>query len=205
MAPYKELYPVGTKVRIASRAKLDDFLRTSKFHHPLAPEQLLDADRVVNVGSYHGGDVLYGLRDVAGTWHEECLASVDGQAHGPITASCARCRATFEVPAGLTSEQRAAINRLVQQGSALDAMRVLRETSGLPVRQVKAMVLHLTKPGAACHQCRSSVSETPPLRSNSQSRRCRSSEVSTNAAIEAQGSRSDSRVTRKANAASCRP
>ena len=76
MPPYKELYPVGTKVRVASRAKLDDFLRTWKFHHPLVPEQLLAADRVaevVNVGIYHGGDVLYGLRDVPGTWHEECL------------------------------------------------------------------------------------------------------------------------------------
>jgi hypothetical protein len=76
MPPYKELYPVGTKVRVAGRAKLDDFLRTWKFHHPLAPEQLLDADRVaevINVGFYHGGDVLYGLRDVPGTWHEECL------------------------------------------------------------------------------------------------------------------------------------
>jgi hypothetical protein len=78
MPAYRELYPVGTKVRVVSKAKLEDFLRTWRFHHPLSPEQLLDADRVaqvVNIGFYHGGDVLYGLRDVAGTWHEECLVS----------------------------------------------------------------------------------------------------------------------------------
>jgi hypothetical protein len=86
MPPYKELYPVGTKVRVAGRAKLDDFLRTWKFHHPLPPEQLLDADRiaeVVSVAFYHGGDVLYGLRDVPGTWHEEWFCQSGSSTSAP--------------------------------------------------------------------------------------------------------------------------
>jgi|SRR5277367_4542099 hypothetical protein len=80
MPPYKELYPIGTKVRVASRAKLKDFLRTWKWHNPLAPEQLVDAGRagkVVNVGFYFGGDVLYDLLDIAGIWHEECLTPAE--------------------------------------------------------------------------------------------------------------------------------
>ena len=31
------------------------------------------AARVADVGFYHGGDVLYGLEGIPGTWHEACL------------------------------------------------------------------------------------------------------------------------------------
>ena len=47
-----------------------------KYHHKLQPEQLAHADalaEVEKVGFYHGGDVLYNLKNVPGIWHEQCL------------------------------------------------------------------------------------------------------------------------------------
>lgn len=74
--PYREKYPKGTPVRIAARKDLEDFLRTWRYHHPLAPEQLNYAGlsaRVGSIGIYHGGDILYELEGIPGTWHESCL------------------------------------------------------------------------------------------------------------------------------------
>lgn len=42
--PYKEAFPVGTEVRIAGQAFLDDFAVSWKYHHKLQPEQLAYAD-----------------------------------------------------------------------------------------------------------------------------------------------------------------
>lgn len=76
MRPYEEAFPKGTAVRVADRAALEEFARVWKFHHPLEPRQLeyADAAAVVSwVGFYHGGDVLYVLDGLPGTWHEQCL------------------------------------------------------------------------------------------------------------------------------------
>ena len=59
----------GSLVQVADGAFLEDFLRTWKYHHKLAPEQLAFAGRTAKVlsgGMYHGGDVLYELEDVPG-------------------------------------------------------------------------------------------------------------------------------------------
>jgi hypothetical protein len=75
--PYQERFPKGSAVRIADRRVLDDFVREWRFHHPLSAGQLEFADRVAvvkSVGFYHGGDVLYELDGVPGTWHERCLS-----------------------------------------------------------------------------------------------------------------------------------
>ncbi len=66
----------GAKVRISARAALEEFLRTWQFHHKLQPEQLDYAGQVAKVissGMYHGGDILYELKNVPGIWHEQCL------------------------------------------------------------------------------------------------------------------------------------
>ena len=76
MKPYQEQFPIGTTVRIAERAELERFRSEWQFHHKLQAEQLSCAGRtarVRNVGFYHGGDVLYHLDGVPGTWHEVCL------------------------------------------------------------------------------------------------------------------------------------
>ena len=76
--PYREEFPVGTLVKIADRAVLEDFLRTWKLHNRLQPLQLDYAGRtgtIASVGSYHGGDELYQIEDVPGVWHECCLES----------------------------------------------------------------------------------------------------------------------------------
>jgi hypothetical protein len=78
---YEEEFPVGTYVRVADRDALEEFARTWKFHHPLEPQQLESAGAtaaVASVGFYHGGDELYQLEGIPGTWHETCLHRSDG-------------------------------------------------------------------------------------------------------------------------------
>jgi hypothetical protein len=45
---------------------------------PLQPEQLAHAGAIAEVeevGFYHGGDVLYNLKNIPGIWHEQCLSA----------------------------------------------------------------------------------------------------------------------------------
>jgi hypothetical protein len=81
MLPYEALYPVGAPVRIADRVELEQFRTSWHFHNPLSDEQLAYADQattVKEVGFYHGGDVLYQLEGVPGTWHEQLLRAGAG-------------------------------------------------------------------------------------------------------------------------------
>lgn len=74
--PYKEEFPKGSRVKIASRSTLEEFLKTWRLHNKLQPEQLEYAGQVAEVdsiGFYHGGDELYKLKGVPGIWHEQCL------------------------------------------------------------------------------------------------------------------------------------
>jgi hypothetical protein len=73
---YKEAFPKGSKVKIASRAFLENFLNTWKLHTKLLPEQLDYAGQIAeveSVGFYHGGDQLYKLIGIPGIWHKQCL------------------------------------------------------------------------------------------------------------------------------------
>ena len=81
MPAYHELYAVGTRVQIADRASLEEFRTSWRHHNPLSPEQLAYAGQsstVKEVGFYHGGDVLYQLDAIPGTWHEQCLRAGSG-------------------------------------------------------------------------------------------------------------------------------
>jgi diadenosine tetraphosphatase ApaH/serine/threonine PP2A family protein phosphatase len=74
--PYSERFPVGVSVRVAPLSELERFASEWKWHHPLQAEQLRYAGaaaKVREVGFYHGGDVLYQLEGLPGTWHEQCL------------------------------------------------------------------------------------------------------------------------------------
>jgi hypothetical protein len=76
MAGYHEHFPVGSQVRIATTAELQEFRRTWNYHHKLDIKQLEYAGRIATVqevGFYHGGEVLYELDGVPGIWHEQCL------------------------------------------------------------------------------------------------------------------------------------
>jgi hypothetical protein len=69
-------FEVGTEVRIADRAFLEEFLEAGQYHNELEPEQLEYAGRVANVKAvnfFHGGDEIYTLAGIPGVWHEECL------------------------------------------------------------------------------------------------------------------------------------
>ena len=77
VTPYNPAkFLVGSSVRIKPRAELETFQREWKHHHPLQGDQLSYAGHTATVkaaGMYHGGDVLYQLSDIPGTWHEVCL------------------------------------------------------------------------------------------------------------------------------------
>jgi len=80
MPPYHERFPVGSRVTVAPRERLEEFIRTWRFHHPLTAQQLSFAGRgatVREVSFYHGGDVLYTLDSVPGLWHEQCIDGSD--------------------------------------------------------------------------------------------------------------------------------
>jgi len=73
---YKQTFAIGSKVTIANRLYLENFIKTWKLHNKLKPEQLEFADRIAEieaVGFYHGGDQLYKLKEIPGIWHEQCL------------------------------------------------------------------------------------------------------------------------------------
>ena len=84
--PYQADFPVGTRVRTADHAELEQFLREWKYHNPLQAKQLAFADRaatIASVGYYHGGDELYQLAGIPGIWHECCLHLVDESTSAP--------------------------------------------------------------------------------------------------------------------------
>ena len=77
---YQELYPQGSSIKIASRQELEEFFSAWRFHHQLEAKQLAYAGRcarVIKIGFYHGGDVLYELENIPGIWHESCLRPAD--------------------------------------------------------------------------------------------------------------------------------
>jgi hypothetical protein len=68
----------GTRVRIAARAVLEEFLRSWKLHNKLKQGQLPYAGQTAEVEKnymYHGGYILYELKGIPGLWHEQCLES----------------------------------------------------------------------------------------------------------------------------------
>ncbi len=71
-------FEVGSSVRIADRAFLEDFLEAGQYHNELEPEQLEFADRTAKVKAvdfFTGGDEIYTLDGIPGVWHEECLSA----------------------------------------------------------------------------------------------------------------------------------
>jgi len=69
-------FAVGSEVRIADRAFLEDFLEAGQYHNELEPEQVEYAGRtakVQEVNFFTGGDEIYTLEGIPGVWHEECL------------------------------------------------------------------------------------------------------------------------------------
>jgi len=76
---YHEAFPKDSTIRIADRVMLENFLTSWQFHNKLQPDQLNYSDQVAqveSVGFYHGGDVLYTLKDIPSIWHEQCLRVV---------------------------------------------------------------------------------------------------------------------------------
>ena len=75
--PYNADFPAGTRVRIATRAKLAEFRKSWMYHHPLTEAQFACAGAdtlVLEVSYYFGGDELYRLEGLPGYWHACCLS-----------------------------------------------------------------------------------------------------------------------------------
>ena len=74
--PYREEFPVETRVRVKGSGELQRFRREWKLHNPLTDEQMSFASQAATVKAvafYHGGDELYTLVDIPGLWHEQLL------------------------------------------------------------------------------------------------------------------------------------
>ena len=74
----KAEFEVGSEVRIADRAFLEDFLEAGQYHNELEPEQLAYAGKIAKVKAvdfFTGGDEIYTLQGIPGVWHEECLSA----------------------------------------------------------------------------------------------------------------------------------
>jgi hypothetical protein len=79
-APQKRAFPLGTRVRVADRASLEEFAAKWRFYHKLQPEQLACAGReatIIQVGFNYGGDAVYQLDGIPGMWPEQCLRVVE--------------------------------------------------------------------------------------------------------------------------------
>ena len=89
--PYNADFPEGTRVQIVDRGHLEKSKRTWRYHHSLSELQLAYPGRVAEVTSvdfYHGGDELYSLAGIPGTWHECCrvsaISSTDTNVHNKL-------------------------------------------------------------------------------------------------------------------------
>ncbi len=84
-AEHGKKFAVGTLVCVEERETLDRFLSTRTQHSPLTPDQLEYAGYkavVRDVALDPGGEPLYSLENIPGTWYEECLrASAIGHAY----------------------------------------------------------------------------------------------------------------------------
>lgn len=76
--PNEAKFRVGNPVRVATLDELARLQAQPDFHHPLEPEQLESAGAVATVREisyYLGGEPLYRLENVPGTWPERCLTA----------------------------------------------------------------------------------------------------------------------------------
>jgi RNAse (barnase) inhibitor barstar len=86
MQPYRAQFAKGSRVFIQTPTALGRFRETWTLHHPLTAEMLPFAGQpaiVETIGFYHGGDVLYTLSGIPGTWHEACLCVPGSEATQP--------------------------------------------------------------------------------------------------------------------------
>jgi hypothetical protein len=71
-------YTEGSRVRICSRARIEEFVRTGRYRRKIEDQQLAFAGQMATVkwsGLYDGGGFVYQLAGVPGLWHEQLLES----------------------------------------------------------------------------------------------------------------------------------
>ena len=71
-------YTQGSRVRISSRERIEEVLRTGRYRRKVEEQQFAFAGQVATVkwsGLYDGGGFVYQLAGVPGLWHEQLLES----------------------------------------------------------------------------------------------------------------------------------
>src|SRR5437667_9527599 len=68
------------------------------------------------------------------------------------TVHCRRCRASFELPS-LSDTERVRIAEVVRAGQHIEAMRLLRQPSGIELRDAKGVEVHITRTPGVCQRC----------------------------------------------------
>ena len=66
---------------------------------------------------------------------------------------CDRCGATWSSPSALAPAIGQEVAMLIRRGDAISAIRRLRESAGLGLRDAKAVELHITREPGKCQRC----------------------------------------------------
>jgi hypothetical protein len=66
---------------------------------------------------------------------------------------CEACGCTWHVPAWMDAAVRREIVGLFRRNDAIRAIRLLREQTGLSLRDAKAVYYHVSKQAGKCHRC----------------------------------------------------
>jgi|SRR5687767_6196453 len=75
------------------------------------------------------------------------------------TIHCKRCGASFPFPE-LPNAERERIAGAVRAGRHIEAIRLLREFTGVDLRDGKAIEMHITRTSGICVRCRGHLSAT---------------------------------------------
>jgi predicted Zn-ribbon and HTH transcriptional regulator len=67
---------------------------------------------------------------------------------------CVRCGASFSIPIIGATEQARIASLFRRSRGPVEAIRVLRELSGMDLRDAKGTMMHVTTTPHICHRCR---------------------------------------------------
>jgi ribosomal protein L40E len=71
--------------------------------------------------------------------------------------ACGRCGASWSSPSNLTHPVAARIAKLVREHRTIEAIKLLRDHTGLSPRDAKGIIQHISPELGVCHRCRSTL------------------------------------------------
>jgi hypothetical protein len=73
------------------------------------------------------------------------------------TTNCRRCGADWSNPTNLEEASRAAFVKLVRDRKTIQAIKLLRDHTGLGLGDAKAILCHVGDVPGSCHRCKSGL------------------------------------------------